>query len=735
VVLDEELAAEVVLAPVPHAAKPRNMTETAKGRYIFPTMLNLKSRRSVILHSLLAICILGLFFTDVWLGTCGFESCPTAREIQTFQPDQGGRILDRFNRLMGRLEVVRRVNVPLKTVPGFVQQAFIATEDRRFYQHGAIDWRGFFRALVTNVKALHTREGFSTITMQVARNTFAVRRYPARSLRQKLIELRLARLIEHSLTKQQILELYFNVIYMGNGVYGVEAASRDLFGKSVNKLDITQAAMLAALPKAPSSYTPRRHADRAIARRNLVLGLMVQQGYISANRLPGLQAQRLTIARDEWHPSDPNDSYALDAVRALVDSIIQGGTNDIIDLTVRTTLDRNAQIAADRAVRRRAAAIQSEASRRAVVQGAMVAIDPRDGDIRALSGGRQYERGSFNRALLAHRQPGSAFKPFVYAAAMAAGYTPSSEVDDDPIDVIQGRNVWSPANYNDEYAGRITFRKALINSANAATVRVSQAVGIPRVIDVAHRNGITSAIPDLPSIALGSIEVTPLELVTAYAPFANGGFRVKPRIVRTIETSDGTQIWAQEEGKGTRVMTPQDAYQVTSMLQSVVDYGTGKTVREEGVRGLVAGKTGTTNSGTDVWFVGYTPTVIAGFWFGFDNPAPISRDASGGRLAAPAWVDFYLNGWHETASPTAWNPPPGMSMRIIDPTTGYLATEWCPVTRNEYYKPGTEPTIPCPVHGPDSGDDQQNPDWQNQRDWSNDFGKKISKALGKIFKF
>jgi 1A family penicillin-binding protein len=697
-------------------------------------MLNLKSRQSLILHSLLAICILGVGFTDVWLGTCGFDSCPTPREIQTFQPDQGGRILDRYNRLMGRLEIVRRVNVPLKMVPEFVQQAFIATEDRRFYQHGAIDWRGFFRALVTNVKAMHTREGFCTITMQVSRNTFAVRRYPARSLRQKLIELRLARLIEHSLTKQQILELYFNVIYMGNGVYGVEAASRDLFGKSVNKLDITQAAMLAALPKAPSSYTPRRHPDRALARRNLVLGLMVDQGYISANRLPGLKAQRLTIAKDEWRPSDPNDSYALDAVRAFVDSIIQGGTNDIIDLTVRTTLDRNAQVAADRAVRRRAAAIQSEAGRRAIVQGAMVAIDPRNGDVRAMSGGRQYERGSFNRALLAHRQPGSAFKPFVYAAAMAAGYTPSSEVDDDPIDVIQGRNVWSPANYNDEYAGRITFRKALINSANAATVRVSQAVGIPRVIDVAHRNGIKSDIPDLPSIALGSIEVTPLELVTAYAPFANGGFRVTPRLVRSIETSDGTQIWAQEEGKGTRVMTPEDAYQVTSMLQSVVDYGTGKTVREMGVRGLVAGKTGTTNSGTDVWFVGYTPTVIAGFWFGFDNPAPISSDASGGRLAAPAWVDFYQNGWHETAAPTAWNPPPGMSMRVIDPTTGYLATEWCPVTRNEYYKPGTEPSIPCPVHGPDSGD-QENPDWQNQRDWSNDFGKKISKALGKIFKF
>ena len=672
----------------------------------------------------------------MWLLTCGFDGCPSPRDIQTFQPDQGGRILDRYNRLMGRIELVRRVNVPLSQVPVFVQQAFVATEDRRFYQHNGLDWRGFFRALVTNIKAGGTRQGFSTITMQVARNTFAVRKYPARSLRQKLTELRLSRLIERSLTKQQILELYFNVIYMGNGVYGVEAASRDLFGKSVNKINLPQAATLAALPKAPSVYTPRRHPKRALERRNLVLTLMVQQGYVSQNRLAGLQATPMNIAKDEWRPSDPNDSYALDAVRTLVDSIIQGGTADIVDLTVRTTLDRNAQIAADRAVRRRAAAIQNEASRRAVIQGAMVAIDPTNGDIRALTGGRQYERGTFNRALLAHRQPGSAFKPFVYAAAMAAGYTPSSEVDDDPIDVIQGRSVWSPANYNDDYAGRITFRKALIRSANAATVRVSQAVGIPRVIAQAKKNGIVSPIPDLPSVALGTAEVTPIELVTAYAPFANGGYKVRPRLIRSISASHDIPIWEDPErdpGSRQLVMDPRDAYQVTSMLQSVVDYGTGKVVRDYGVKGLVAGKTGTTNSGTDVWFVGYTPTIIAAFWFGYDTPAPISSDASGGRLAAPAWAEFYLNGWRETAAPTAWNPPPGMVERIIDPTTGYLATEWCPVTRNEYYKPEDPlPTIPCPEHGPDMDQNNQADRPQNPVD---DLGQRIGRALGRIFKF
>jgi len=697
----------------------------------------IKRRRKAILHGLLAISILAVGVTNVWLATCGFDSCPTPREIQQFKPDEGGKILDRNSALMGRLETVRRLNISLQQVPVFVRQAFIATEDRRFYKHNGLDWRGFFRALSANLRAGETRQGFSTITMQVARNTFAARKYPARSLRQKMVELRISRLLERSLSKDEILELYFNVIYMGNGVYGVEAASRDLFGRSVNKLTLTQAAMLAALPKGPSAYTPRRHPQRALNRRNLVLSLMVDQGYVSKDRLKGLQAERLRIARDEWRPPNENDSYALDAVRALVDSVIKGGTSDIIDLTVYTTLDRKAQIAADRALARRAAAIQSETGRRTLVQGAMVAIDPRDGDIRALSGGRKFERGTFNRALAAHRQPGSAFKPFVFAAALAAGYTPSSEVDDDPVDVIQGREVWSPANYNNEYSGRITFRKALIKSANAATVRVSQAVGIPRVADAAHRNGIVSEIPNFPATALGSGEVTPLELVNAYAPFANGGYRVRPRLVKRIEAADGTVLWSREIEPKTQVMDPRDSYQLTSMLQSVVNHGTGRAIRDYGVKGPVAGKTGTTNSGTDVWFIGYTPTIVAGFWFGFDTPAQISHDASGGRLAAPAWAEFYLNGWRETATASAWRPPGGMSSVVIDPQTGYVATDWCPIRQQEYFKPGTEPHVECPEHGPDMyyEDQQQTADWPDQRDWGNDMGKKIGKALGKIFKF
>jgi penicillin-binding protein 1A len=702
------------------------------------------NRREQILKVALIASIVGVFALDVWLGTCGFDGCPSPREIQAYRPDEGGRIYDRTGRLMGRLAIVRRLNIPIAQVPVHVRQAFVAVEDRRFYKHNGVDWYGFVRATLRNVKAMGVREGFSTITMQAARNSFVVSQYKNRSLPKKLIELRVARLMEKSLTKDQILQLYLNAIYLGNGVFGIEAASRDLFGKSARNLTVTEAAMLAALPKAPSAYTPRRNPTRAIARRNLVLSLMVQQGYISKDRYPGLAATRLRIAKTEWHPDDSGDSFALDAVRALVDSVLSEGEEDVADVTVYTTLDAKAQVAADRSVRRHAAAIQRESSgwwkgQQHFIQGAMVAIDPRNGEIRALVGGRKYERGNYNRALQAHRQPGSAFKPFVYATALSAGYSPATEVRDDPVEVIQGRTVWQPANYNDDYAGLVTFRKALIRSANAATVRVSQMVGIPRIIETAHRNGIESSIPNYPAIALGAIDVTPMELVRAYAPFANGGYKVKPRLVKRIETRDGETLWTSEIERPIPVMDPRDAYELTSMLRAVVDYGTGRPVRDYGAQGLIAGKTGTTNDGSDVWFVGYTPNLIAAFWFGYDERHMIAYEASGGRLAAPAWAEFYMQGWSEPVAPGSWSPPAGMVAAVIDPSTGWLANDWCPSRKTEYFKPGSEPRTLCLDHGapeetyPVDAPDQNFPQTIGRQ--ADNLGKKIGKALGRIFKF
>lgn len=699
--------------------------------------------RDLTIKSALAISILAVLALNVWLATCGFDKCPTPRQIQSYQPDEGGRIYDRNGRLMGRLAIVRRLNVPIAQVPVHVRQAFIATEDRRFYRHKGIDWRGFVRAALRNARAGGVRQGFSTITMQAAQNSFVVKKYPNRSLRQKLIELRVARLMERSLTKDQILQLYVNAIYMGNGVYGVEAASRDLFGKSVGKITLTEAAMLAALPKAPSYYTPRRNPARALSRRNLVLGLMVEAGYVSADRLPGLRATRLRIARDEWRPDTRGDSYALDAVRAFTDSALIGRDDDDRDLTIHTTLDVNAQKAADRAVARRASAIQSESNgywngSRHLIQGAMIALDPRNGDIRAITGGRKYERGNYNRALQAKRQPGSAFKPFVYISALAAGYSPASDVRDDPVEVIQGRTVWSPANYSDEYLGLITFRRALMRSSNAAAVRVSQIVGLRPIIDNAHRMGIQSEIPNYPAVALGALDVTPIELVRAYAPFANGGFRVKPRLVKRIESRDGKVLWSGETAPLERVIDPRDAYLLTSMLRAVVDYGTGRPIRDWGARGMIAGKTGTTNNGTDVWFVGYTPNLVAAVWFGYDDPHSISYGASGGRLAAPAWAEFYTQGWKEIVTEGAWEPPPGVDEAVvIDPTTGWIAGDWCPARKLEYFKPGTGPRTECMEHGyeePIWASEQ--PEWERQVEKrADDLGKKIGKALGRIFRF
>jgi penicillin-binding protein 1A len=388
---------------------------------------------------------------------------------------------------------------------------------------------------------------------------------------------------------------------------------------------------------------------------------------------------------------------------------------------VYTTLDGRAQRAAEAAVRRQADAIQPSPGRD-TLQGALVALDPRTGEIRAVVGGRRYVPGGFNRALVARRQPGSAFKPFVYAAALAQGLTPSAVLEDAPIEITEGGQVWRPVNFDGAYAGRLTLRRALMRSANAATVRLGEAVGERRVAALARRAGIRSPLAAVPALALGAAEVTPLELVTAYAPFANGGTSVTPSLVRRIEAGDGTVLWRAVPPKPERVLGDAEAFQLTSMLESVVDGGTGRVVRDRGVRDIVAGKTGTTNAGTDVWFVGYTPTVVAAVWFGYDAPRPIAPGASGGRLAAPAWAAFYLDGWRER-QPAGWAPPAGMVSRTIDAFNGELANEWCPVTQREWYRPGTEPTKICTEHSAPLIDRLE------------EFGRTVGKALRKLFKF
>jgi 1A family penicillin-binding protein len=661
-----------------------------------------------------------------WMRTCGFQGCPSLSAIQAFRPSEGSRVLDRTGVPLGRLTYVRRINLPLARIPKQVRAAFIATEDRRFYFHHGVDWRSAVRAAARNLSHFDIREGFSTITMQTVKNAFIPRLSQERSVRRKLIELELARRLERARTKQQILELYLNLIYLGNGTFGVEAASRDLFRKGVNRLSLAEAATLAGVARAPSFYAPRRHPERAIARRNLVLSLMAREGYITPEQAAQSKAEPLRLSPSEWHPKQDR-SYALDPIRAVVDSVLGPDAQGLGDVVVRTTLDARAQRVAERVIRGQAAAIESQNegygnAGGGSLEGALIGLDPRNGEIRVLIGGRRFVRRGFNRALVARRQPGSAFKPFVYATALSAGFTPASLVDDSPIEIEEHGQIWRPVNFGGDYAGPLTLRRALMRSANAATVRLSQAVGESRVAAYAHSAGIQSVMAPVPALALGALEVTPLELVTAYAPFANGGFRVQPSLVTQIEGSDGTVLWRAPRAKAERVLGEAEAFQITSMLRSVVDGGTGSIVRDLGVTDPIAGKTGTTNNGADVWFVGYTPNLVAAVWFGYDVPRRIAPNASGGRLAAPAWAVFYRDGWRERWSEDAWRPPPGLVERTVDAFSGDLANEWCPVTQKEWFKPGTEPTKYCEGHT------------APLRDELEEFGEKLERALRELLR-
>jgi penicillin-binding protein 1A len=666
----------------------------------------LPARRLVRRHPYLsAIVLVGVCCVaalNAFLITCGFNGCPSSEEFRAYRPTEGGRVLDRRGAALGQLVSVRRENVTLDKVPQHVRDAFLVTEDKRFYEHRGLDWRAVARAVVQNVRSMGIREGFSTITMQLARTSFIVGGRRGHPFGRKLLELRYARLLERNLSKDEILALYLNAIYLGDGVYGVQGASRDLFGKDVGSITLAEGALLAALPKAPTLYNPRNDPDRARSRRNLVLALMLEHGAIDSVAYRRAVRTQLRISPTQW-ANGKQEPSALTPVRAFVDSVLESLDRSGEEVVVHTTLDDRAQRAADAAVTRRAAVIQRESNayyrgHKADIQGAMVAIDPHTGGILALVGSAKNERGGFNRALYARRQPGSAFKPFVYAAALQHGFTPGTLVDDEPVSVRDYNRTWTPANYGGEYFGTVTMRDALARSANAATVRISRSVGESNIARLAQQNGITSPIPVVPALALGAIDVTPLELVTSYAPFANRGFRVTPRLVTRIETRDGELLWADAGESKVPVLDERDAFLLTSMLRSVVDEGTGTAVRAYGVQGVVAGKTGTTNDAADVWFIGYTPTIVAGFWFGYDQPRPISPGANGGRFAAPAWAEFYRNGWHDRDVWRGWDPPRGVVRRLIDEETGLLAGDWCPRVREEWFRAGTEPMEYCSHH-------------------------------------
>ena len=668
--------------------------------------------------ALLAFFALGLVgFGWLWFGPCGLGGCAPVSELEKFQ-SEGSLLLDKDGKQFGTLATVNRRIVPLDSLPAYFPRAFLAVEDRRFFEHGGVDWKRFMGALFRNVKSGGVEEGASTITMQLARNLFPDQLpYTERSIRRKVLEVRIARQIERHFDKNKILELYLNHIYLGQGAYGVDAAARAYFGKPASQLTLAEAATIGGLPVSPNRINPREDRAASLRRRNLVLREMGKAGFATPEQVAQAQAEPIRLRRART--GSTAGAYFIERVRRELEERV-GDRFYTQGMRVYTTYDPAAQKAVDEEMARQLAAIENgqfgayqhptfaktkgttdDDGSTPYLQGMAVVMEARTGEIRALMGGRDYGDSKFDRVFQGRRQPGSAFKPFVYLAALERGVAPSRRYDDAPVRmVLTGGQVWAPRNYTGTYDGPITVREALTRSKNSVTVRIADEVGMSAVISKAQELGITTKIQNVPATALGSAEVAPIELVSAYASFANGGDRVVPHVLKRIESRSGEVLWEAETGGGERVLDPAEAFVLTSMLRDVVDRGTGTPVRGAGFRGPAAGKTGTTNSATDVWFVGYTPDLVGAVWFGLDRPKTVVRGASGGTIAAPVWGRIMSRVYTGRKMPLEWSPPGGVSTAVLDRATGQPVDASCPgsgQTYTEYFvgsAPAPQPCLP-----------------------------------------
>ena len=505
-------------------------------------------------------------------------------------------------------------------MPPALPLAVLATEDRRFYDHFGLDVFGLVRAMVANARAGAVVQGGSTITQQAAKNLFLS---PERTIKRKVQELALALWLEHEFTKEQILAIYLNRAYFGAGAYGVDAAARKFFGRPATEVSTYQAAMLAGLLKAPSRYNPIASPENAAERTTQVLGRMVDAGYITRDEAGAAELQPGTVVADVGDRH--GGRYFVDWVVAQVSDFVATQDRDVV---VATTLDPNLQNVAEAKTRE---ILDGPGAKKDVSQAAIVAMNL-DGAIRAMVGGRTYTRSSFNRAVQAYRQSGSAFKPLVYLAGLESGLLPDSRLMDSPVEV----NGWRPQNFTERYRGEVTLREALSDSINTVSVRVSEHAGRRKVMDAARRFGITTDIQPIPSLALGAVDVSLIELTSVYAVFANGGMGVWPYGIDTIHDSDGRLLYSRSGSGPGRVASPGHTSALTSMLVDVVEHGTGRAAR---LPRPVAGKTGTSQNYRDAWFVGFTADLVTGVWMGNDDGRPMKR-VTGGSLPAQLWQSF-----------------------------------------------------------------------------------------------
>ncbi|HSR92300.1 MAG TPA: PBP1A family penicillin-binding protein [Gemmatimonadales bacterium] len=691
--------------------------------------------RSNVITGVLATVMLlaGLVFGS-WRRACAGAACPSTASLvdKGYDPQQASKVYAADGRLITDLGLQRRTLVPLSQISPAVVAAFVVTEDKRFYDHHGVDWFRFFGALWANFRHGGVAQGFSTITMQLARNLFPEDiSGQDRTIRRKLREVQVAYDIERNFPKDKILEFYLNQIDLGNRAYGVESASQRYFGKSVRDLNVAEAATLAALPKAPSRYNPRKNPDLAVYRRNIILTLMEDAGLLSQPDAERWKSYPLVLSsRSDFSEVAP---YFIEYVRQQLDTRF-GPDLYTNGLRIYTTIDLDMQQAAERALTQQLDAIESgtygeyehptysqyiekreDQSESPVptpyLQGLAVTLEAKTGAIRAMVGGRDFNDSKFNRATQATRQPGSTFKPFVYAAALRAGYPWSTIMVDDPISVEMrpGEPPWEPANYDNKFEGAMTLREALYKSRNIIAIKLGMEIGPQAVIGEAARFGLTTNIPPYPSIYIGSADVIPLEIISAYSAFATLGTRTTPYAIERVEDRAGNTVWAPKP-RSEVVMDSALAWLMVDGMRDVVRRGTAAST--VGARFPIAagGKTGTTNDYTDVWFIGYTPDLVTGLWIGMDKPQKIMGNAQGGRLAAPAWTAMMREIYERRPTPAAWTRPEGLTFVEIDRGTGYKFTPFCPKDSLyvESFIPGTEPKEFCPIHSP-FGNSQSNP--------------------------
>jgi penicillin-binding protein 1A len=645
----------------------------------------------LVLASALIGAAVGFLLYSVW-------DLPEVRMLEEYRPSVTTRVYSDTNGLLAEFFVENRTPVRLADVPRPLVQALLATEDQRFYRHWGIDPRGIARALYRNVRAGKIIEGGSTLTQQLSKVLFLT---PERSYTRKLKELVLALKIEQRYTKQEILSLYLNQIYFGAGAYGVEAAAQTYFGKPVRDLSLTECALLAGIPRSPKYYSPFRSRESARGRRALVLRRMVSAGIISQTEAEEANGVPLPVEQPPGAKASSKAPYFVEYIRQKVEerfgsSILYSG-----GLNIYTSINDAYQRYAEEAVRSGLTALERSMKKNrpgtSPLQSALVALDPASGHVVAMVGGRDFATSQFNRAWQAIRQPGSAFKPFVYAAALERGYSAADLLDDTPLTVkVDNRKTWTPDNFTHLYQGKVTLRKALSQSLNVPTVRLLSTIGIPEVIRLARRLGITTPLQPVLPLALGSSDVTLLDLTSAYAVFANNGIRLNPVAILRITDSTGRVLYA-NDGVPTQVLRPETAFLVTNLLRGVVENGTG--IRARSLGRPVAGKTGTTNDYRDAWFIGYTPVLVGGVWVGYDDQRSLGPRATGSRAALPIWLEFMRQA-HQEQDPVEFLVPPSILFKTIDPRTGLLSTEKCPNSLREAFLPGTEPRRYCEESGP-----------------------------------